>query len=120
LTRIERRLLKWGREQQRDVVPRADQLAFDGGHGMLRALRVGRTRNRRPGLRNRINPAFFSGRRAKHGAIIEPGTPIPCAVPGLTFQRGLQRGGMRPPCRGMRRIAAGIGQLCECAECGVQ
>ena len=113
---IERRLVEWRREQQRQLILRPDQLAFDRRHGAGRALGIGRARDHRPGLRDRIDPAFVARRRAERRAVVEPGAPIPVAIPGLALERGLQRAGVRSPRCGAGRVAARVGERREGAE----
>jgi hypothetical protein len=85
VARIERRLVERGCEQQRHTILRLDQFALDSCHGKLGTLLVSRTRDCRPGLRNRVNPAFLCVRRTERGAVVEPRAPVPFAVPGLAL-----------------------------------
>ena len=102
---IERRLVEWRREQQRQSVLRTDQFALDRRHGARRALAVRGARNHRPRLRDRIDPAFVARRRAERRAVVEPAAPIPVAVPGLALERVSEGGGVRSPSRAAARLS---------------
>src|SRR5271166_237364 len=116
VARIERRLVEWRRKQQRHLILRPNQLAFERRHGARRAYRAGRTRDHRPGLRDRIDAALVIRRRPERRAVIEPGAPVPVAVPRLALQRGLQRAGVGSPCRRAGRVLTRIGERREFAE----
>ena len=117
---IERGLVERRRKQQRHLVLRPDQFALNRRHGPLCARRLASPGDHRPGLGNRINAALVIRGGTQRRAVVEPGTAVPIAIPGLALQCGLQRVGMRTPCRRAGGVAARIGQRRECAQRCVQ
>ena len=89
VTRIQRGLVKWRREQQRQAVVAPDQFPLDRAHCFRRPIARRRARERRPGLRDRVDAALLACRRAQRLAVVEKGAPIPFSVPRFIFERGL-------------------------------
>src|ERR1700687_710795 len=81
VTRIERRLVEWGREQESDTILRTDQLAINSGHCTSCVLWTRSARNHRPRLGDRIDAAFIARRRSQRRTVIEPAATIPFSVP---------------------------------------
>src|SRR3954469_23149675 len=120
VARVECRFVEWRREQQRHAIQWPDQFAFNGGHGTRRTLEVSRTRDYCPGLRNCINPALLRARCTEHGAVVEPCTAVPLAIPRCAFQRGLQSVCARSPRCGASCVAPCLGKRGEGVECRVE
>ena len=113
---IESGAVEWRGEEDHEPVVRPNQLLLHRGHRPRRARRLRGARDHRPGLRDRIDPAFLARGGSQRGAVVEIGAAIPVAVPRLRFQGGLERGRMLPPRGGTRLLAATLGHRREVAE----
>ncbi len=117
---IERRVIERRREQQRQPIVSADELLIHRRHRAGGARRVRGTRDHRPGLRDRIDPAFAAGSRSQRRAVIVIAAPVPAAIPGLPLDRGPQRGRVGPPRPGAVRFTAGLCDRCEFLQGGIE
>src|SRR5688572_7737716 len=109
----------WSKKQRQTVIF-LYQFARDRRHGPLCAFGPGDARDYRPGLGDRIDPAFVARRGADRGAVVEPGPPVPIAVPGFALERLLKRRGMIAPFRRARGVAPRLRQWDEGGESHVQ
>jgi hypothetical protein len=80
-------------------------VALNGCHCLSGAIRIGGSGEHGPRLRYGIDPAFVVLHGAERRSIVEGAAPIPFAVPGVPFQRGLNRCPVRAPTLGALRIA---------------
>ena len=120
IARVRRRMIERRREQQGQSVVWQNQFAIDGLHGLRRAGRPRSAGQHRPRLGDGVDAALLAGRRAERGAIVEPPSPIPVAIPGLAFEGAVQRLDVRPPLCNSRMIAAVLRDVCEVAQRRVQ
>src|SRR5262249_29151647 len=116
IARLEFSLVERRRKQQNELLLFSYQILFHGGHGLLGALGVGRTRNDGPGLCNRINLALVVLVRPERRSVIEISPAIPPAAPGVLFEGGAQElGALAAPVRSLR-VGMHVGQDSEIAQ----
>src|SRR5207244_11434784 len=118
--RIERCTVEGRSEEQSQPGLTPDQLIFHSGHGALSAGGIGCPRHHAPGLGNGVDPAFVARRRAQRSSAIEITTPVPVAIPPVSFKGTLQRRGVRAPYRGARSLLASFRQRREGCQRRIQ
>ena len=112
VARIERGLFEGRREQQSQAVVAADQALVQRRHRHGGARGIGGAGEHRPGLRDRIDPAFVARLRSRARFRRRSRAAIPFAVPGLALERLAQRGRMCAPAARAVRVAL-VGQRRE-------
>src|SRR5687768_12029519 len=93
-----------------------DQMAVDRIHRLVRALGAARAGQHRPALRNRIDPAFRTGRAAKPRAVGKVRAPIPVAAPALALEAVAQRPCLRVAAMRERGVPVAVGELAEARQ----
>src|SRR5262249_20372695 len=92
------------------------QLADGRIHGLHRPVRVALSREDRPALRQRVDPALVVDLRAQRRAVVEVGPAVPLAVPGRLLHRPDQLPDAPAAGFSVLLIAAPLGQLGEAPQ----
>src|SRR4030095_4799231 len=82
---VERGALEGRGEEEGKAVGGADEVLLHGGHGALRARRVGGAGDDGPGLRDGVDAAFVALGGAERGPVVEVAAPVPVAVPAVAL-----------------------------------
>src|SRR3989442_2636964 len=106
---FQRRAVERRREKEHEAVPYMDYLFIDRGHGLLAPRRVGAARDHAPRLRDRIDAARIVDGGPERRPVVEVRAPIPSPVPGLSFERFLQRARVASPRGGAFALPARFG-----------
>jgi hypothetical protein len=107
-------------EQQDESVTASDEELLHCGHGLLRMIRIGRSRQDAPRLRDRVDPALGVCRGAERRAVVEEGPAVPVAIPTIGLERLPERRHLDSPPLRIRALGAGLGPGREGGKDGVQ
>src|SRR5213594_1656701 len=107
---LQRRAVERRREKEYEAVPSTDERFIDRGHGLLASRRVDAARDHAPRLRDRIDAARIVDGGPERRPVVEVRAPIPAPIPGLSFERFLQRARMVAPRLDALALPARLGQ----------
>ena len=110
---------RWCKQQGQPLV-RQYEFALNRRHGRRGAVRLGDAGKHRPRLGDGIDAALLIARRTHRRAVVEPGAPVPVAVPRFTFQGDVERRHMPAPTGGPGPLPPAVGEVRKSAQGRVQ